>query len=111
MVRGDLAGGTMNSTIARQIGGRWAMTMALIMAIGAGVAEAQSTFGTMTGTVTDPSGAVVPGATVTVTNVRTQAVRTTVTAADGTYLLTNLDAGTYEITTSLSGFADGVQQF
>ena len=32
------------------------------------------------------------------------------TAGDGTYLLTNLDAGTYEITMSLSGFADAVQQ-
>src|SRR5262245_29941842 len=100
----------MNSTMMRQIGGRWAMTMAFTMAMGVGAAKAQSTFGSMTGTVTDPSGGVVPGATVTVTNMRTQALRTTVTAADGTYLLTNLDAGTYEITTALSGFANGVQQ-
>ncbi len=73
-------------------------------------AAAQSTFGSLTGTVTDPSGAVVPGATVTVTNTRTQAVRSTVTAGDGTYLLTNLDAGTYQVAISLAGFADTVQE-
>lgn len=73
-------------------------------------AAAQSTYGSITGTVTDPTGAVVPGATVVVTNTRTQAERTTTSAGDGTYLLTNLDAGPYEVRVSLSGFADVVQQ-
>ncbi len=73
-------------------------------------ALAQSTFGSFTGVVTDASGAVVPGANVTVTNVNTAAARTTVTAGDGSYLVTNLDAGSYEIKASLSGFADGVRR-
>ncbi len=71
-------------------------------------AGAQSTFSSLTGTVTDPAGAVVPGATVAVTNTRTQAERTTVTAGDGTFLLTNLDAGAYRVTISLNGFSDAV---
>ena len=86
------------------------MVFLLVFLCFVNAADAQSTFGSFTGTVTDPSGAVVPGATITVTNTRTQAVRTTVTAGDGTYLLTNLDAGTYQVTMSLSGFADAVQE-
>ena len=74
-----------------------------------GPASAQSTFGSFVGTITDPSGAVVPGATVTITNSRTQAVRTTVTEGDGSYLVSNLDAGSYQVTVSLSGFADVVR--
>lgn len=75
-----------------------------------GAAAAQSTFGSFTGTVTDPSGSAVPGATVTVTDLSTLAVRTTMTAGDGTYLLTNLEAGTYMVVASLSGFADATQE-
>ena len=101
----------MKNILRRRVGTGWAMVVAFIVSLGFSTADAQSTFGSMTGTVTDPSGAVVPGATVTVTNIHTQAVRTTVTAADGTFLLTNLDAGTYEITMSLTGFVNAVQQF
>lgn len=68
-------------------------------------ASAQSTFGTLTGTVTDPSGAVVPGATVIATGMRTQTSRSTVTDERGDYLITNLDAGLYKVEVSLSGFA------
>lgn len=86
---------------------------ALVLMIAGGatsLATAQSTFGSFTGTITDPSGAVVPGATVTITNTRTQAVRATVTSDEGSYLVTNLDAGTYQIIVSLSGFTDATQQ-
>lgn len=71
-----------------------------------GTAVAQSTFGSITGVITDPQGAIVPGATVTVTNRQTEAVRTSVTGGDGTFLIPNLDAGNYRIAVSLSGFAD-----
>jgi hypothetical protein len=73
-------------------------------------ALAQSTFGTLTGTVTDSSNAVLPGATVTVTNTRTQSVRITVTDGAGNYLLANLDAGEYRIVASLSAFSDQTRQ-
>src|SRR5438128_6048872 len=73
-------------------------------------ALAQSTFATLTGTVVDSSGAVLPGVTLTVTNTRTQAARTAVTDDVGSYLLPNLDAGEYRIVTALSGFAEQTRQ-
>ena len=89
---------------------RIASILLLVGAWAVGPAAAQSTFGSLIGTVTDPSDAVVPGATVTVTNARTQTVRTAVTAADGSFLVSNLDAGSYEVTVSLSGFADATRE-
>ena len=83
--------------------------LALLLFCATGAVWAQSTFGSFNGTITDPSGAVVPGATVTVLNVNTQAVRTTVTAGDGTFLVPNLDAGSYRVTVSLSGFNEVVR--
>jgi hypothetical protein len=71
---------------------------------------AQSTFGSLVGTVTDPSGAVVPGATVEVTSTLTQALRATVTDGEGAYLVSNLDAGTYRVSVTLTGFSESVQE-
>ena len=58
-------------------------------------AHGQSTLATLTGTVADQSGGVLPGATVTVTNLATGVVRTGVTTATGEYQMPNLDAGVY----------------
>src|SRR6266849_4762329 len=59
----------------------------------------------VSGTVQDPSGAAIPGAKVTITNVDTSAVRTTESAADGTYTFTNLVVGPYRLQVSKDGFA------
>ncbi len=64
----------------------------------------QAETGQIMGTVTDPSGAVVPNAKVTVTNVQTGAIRTTQSNASGLYTVTNLMAGTYEVKIEGSGF-------
>ena len=72
--------------------------------------NAQSTFAILTGTVTDPSGAVLPGVTVTATNTATQAVRTAVTDNVGEYQLLNLDAGTYRVKIGLPGFAEQARE-
>ncbi|CAN5680262.1 TonB-dependent receptor [soil metagenome] len=56
------------------------------------------------GTVTDESGAVLPGVTVTATHVETRQVRTTVTDSGGRYLLTALPVGVYEVRAELPGF-------
>src|SRR5262245_53980137 len=71
---------------------------------------AQSIYATLVGVVTDPSGAVVPGATITVTHAGTQVVRATVSDTVGSYQVANLDAGEYTITITLDGFADAVRQ-
>src|SRR5437660_6658218 len=60
--------------------------------------------GTVLGTVTDPSGAVVAGATVKVKNVATGLERTTATSGDGSYAVPELPIGTYSVTVTQSGF-------
>ena len=57
-------------------------------------AFAQFDRGTITGTVKDSQGGIVPGATVTITSAQTQQSRTTVTDASGYYTFPNLAAGT-----------------
>ncbi|MGA7045741.1 MAG: TonB-dependent receptor [Candidatus Sulfotelmatobacter sp.] len=66
--------------------------------------SAQTFRGTILGTATDASGAVLPGAKVTVKNVGTGLERTTETSADGSYALPELPIGTYSVTITLSGF-------
>jgi hypothetical protein len=66
--------------------------------------SAQTFRGTILGTVTDPSGAVIAGAKVTVRNVGTGLERTTETSADGSYSLPELPIGTYTVTVTQSGF-------
>ncbi|HEV2988683.1 MAG TPA: carboxypeptidase-like regulatory domain-containing protein, partial [Candidatus Angelobacter sp.] len=68
------------------------------------LATAQSTFGDISGTITDPSGAVVPGATITVTNLDTKSVHTSTTDAEGVFRVVNLDPGTYRLEVSAKGF-------
>ena len=65
---------------------------------------AQTFRGTILGTVTDPSGAVVAGAKVTVRNTNTGLERTTQTSNDGSYSVSELPIGTYDVTISQSGF-------
>src|ERR1039457_2561806 len=60
--------------------------------------------GTILGSVTDPSGAYVVGATVKVRNVATGLERTTVTSADGSYSVPELPIGSYSVTVSQTGF-------
>src|SRR3954467_2086469 len=66
--------------------------------------SAQTFRGTILGTVTDPSGAVVAGAKVTVKNTGTGLERSTETSGDGSYSLPELPIGTYNVTVSQSGF-------
>ncbi len=66
--------------------------------------SAQTFRGTILGTVTDPSGAVLPGAKVTVKNTGTGLERTTETSADGSYSVPELPIGTYTVTVTQAGF-------
>src|SRR5262249_31478837 len=67
-------------------------------------ANAQERFGGLSGTVTDPSGAAIPGATVTAANHDSKKVRTAVTNTEGKFLLPDLDPGRYTVVVELSGF-------
>ncbi|MFN7920231.1 MAG: carboxypeptidase regulatory-like domain-containing protein [Bryobacteraceae bacterium] len=68
------------------------------------LALSQATEGTILGTVTDPTGAVMPNITVTVTNTLTGVARNTTTDAAGEYVVTNLPLGTYSVSAESSGF-------
>ena len=70
----------------------------------ASFASAQVTTGDIVGRVTDESGAVLPGATVTVENVGTHDIRTTVTSATGDYIVNLLPIGSYKVRVELQGF-------
>lgn len=67
-------------------------------------ASAQTITGTIRGTVTDPAGAVVPGAHVTATSVATGVRTSTVTNQTGEYNIQFLPIGTYTVTVAASGF-------
>src|ERR1700749_615205 len=56
------------------------------------------------GTVKDSTGAVVPGATVTLTSSTTTATRTATAGADGQYVISNIDPGNYKIGATFQGF-------
>ena len=73
------------------------------------VAFAQTDRGTITGTITDPTGAVIPGATLHARNVDTGAEYDTVTTATGNYTIPSLLAGNYELTVTAAGFGRYVQ--
>src|SRR5438128_3130187 len=68
------------------------------------------TFGEVTGRVTDPSGAVIPGASVTLTNLNTNAIRTVVTTEAGAYTLPSIPPGFYRVRTELPGFKTAVTE-
>src|SRR4030095_8473015 len=81
-------------------------TAALLLCVTccAGAAAAQQPFGTIVGTVTDATGAVLPGVTVTVTNTDTQVPQTVVTGASGDYSLSYVLNGIYRIEATQAGF-------
>ena len=70
----------------------------------------QTTFATITGTVTDPSGAAVPGATVVATHVETNSQTTAQTNEVGIYTIGQLREGTYSVHAKSAGFKEFVVQ-
>jgi hypothetical protein len=86
------------------------MSLALVMSVVASRAGGQEFRATITGRVADAQGAVVPGATIAVTNVDTNVSLTTVTNETGAYTVATLQPGTYRIAASLSGFKTFVRE-
>lgn len=84
----------------------------LISLAGVRSASAQATGNAqLNGTVTDPSGATVANAKITVANTATNAAYTATTNQSGFYAFTNLPPGAYELTVEASGFANYKEQF
>ncbi|MGA2264662.1 MAG: carboxypeptidase-like regulatory domain-containing protein, partial [Acidobacteriota bacterium] len=75
-----------------------------------GTVPAQVLYGSLTGTVTDPSKATVPGAGVEALNVGTGAANHATTDQSGIYLFTGLLPGTYKVTISAPGFSTVVTE-
>src|SRR5689334_5150618 len=65
---------------------------------------AQTFYGSIVGTVKDPSGGVIPGATVSLTNNATAERRTATTGAQGAYQFVNLNPGNYKLEVEAPGF-------
>src|SRR5262245_40806535 len=73
------------------------------------VARGQAVNGTLLGTVTDATGAVVPGANVTITEVNTNLSRSTVTNESGNYVFGNLERGVYRVEVQGQGFKKAIR--
>ena len=72
-------------------------------------ADAQVLYGSLTGNVTDPTSAAVPGARVEVLNVDTGVSREGETDGRGAYLFSNLQTGTYKVTVTAKGFQQTIE--
>ena len=83
------------------------VTIVVVLMASLAYAQATSTFN---GRVLDQGDAVLPGVTVTATNVDTGVSRTIVTNDEGSYFMPGLEPGVYEVKTELSGFAPSARQ-
>jgi len=84
------------------------LTMAAAL-VSPSMAAAQQQLGAIQGTILDESRAVMPGVTVTVTNLQTGVTRTTVTNETGVYRVPSLDPGRYRVSAELQGFRTAAQ--
>ena len=80
---------------------------AVLLLVSVSACFAQST-ATLAGTVTDPTGAVVPGASIKVRSLATNTIRETVSDSAGAYVVPSLQPGDYEIRTTAAGFGTSV---
>jgi hypothetical protein len=84
-----------------------ALTLATLLSA---PARAQVDTGTITGTVKDEQGGVLPGATVTITHEGQALTLTTVTREDGTYIFTPIRTGNYSVEVDFPGFRKGIRR-
>src|SRR5215203_7034724 len=86
------------------------MRLLALLMISAAAALAQTASTQILGLVTDSSGAVIPGATVTATRVDTGDRRTTTSNETGNYIFPLVDSGEYEVSSSLQGFKTEIRR-
>src|SRR5262245_11502525 len=81
----------------------------LTIGLSPGLAGAQVLYGSLIGAVTDQNGAVLPGATVTITNKGTGQIREAVSNESGEYSITNILPGDYDVKVTKQGFSTFTQ--
>jgi len=87
-----------------------ALVMAVVLSVAGSPLLAQGATGTISGVVSDTTGAVLPGVEVSVTNVGTTQSRLVITGDEGRYSTPQLLSGDYEVRAELAGFQTGVRQ-
>ena len=87
----------------QRIGLLFAVLSALFLIVPPAAVDAQDFRGALSGTITDPTGGVLPGVTVTVTNAETNVSTTAITDERGTWQVRYLNAGTYNVQAQLEG--------
>src|SRR5215475_13934415 len=95
--------------LGRGILRRLSVFAAIVMLLSGVVVRAQDTT-KLLGTVADPEGKVLSGATVTITNNATSANRTVKTGDDGTYLFNQVQPGVYTVRVEAPGFKTSVRE-
>ncbi len=88
--------------------GVFPVVIAFLLAVPAALLAQTSTTATVVGTVSDPTGALVSGATVELRDIATNQTRSTTTNDVGQYILTSVLPGTYRMTVSMAGFRQSV---
>ncbi len=99
----------MSSRKMKAASGLTVLSVFLLLVSDSPRALAQAGRGSINGTITDPGGAVVPGATVKLVNTSTGVARQTTSSGAGFYAFVSLNPGMYEVTASSSGFATVVR--
>src|SRR5205085_9415067 len=89
---------------------KFVASIVLLCALAPCIYSQQAATATLSGTITDPNGAVLIGAQVTATQKTTGVGHVTTTNYDGLYVLTNLPPGEYEVKVQAKGFATQVSQ-
>lgn len=84
--------------------------MAVVLSVAGSPLLAQGATGTLSGTVSDTTGAVLPGVEVTITNLDNGRTRLAISGDEGRYSTAQLAAGNYEIRAELAGFQAGVRR-
>jgi hypothetical protein len=82
----------------------WVLLVVFFLTTASSLLAQTSSTGALTGRITDPSGAVVPNATVTATSLDTAQARTATTGADGSYTFSLLPPGNYKLKIEVAGF-------
>src|SRR6266571_3816154 len=104
MLKGELMNRPAHSWILRS-----SLALAFCAVLGVVSLQAQVDTGSITGTITDPSGAVVSGAKVTLTNEGTGTTLSTTAGTDGVYVFSPVRIGSYKLDASAQGFKTLVQ--